>query len=278
MRAALDRPVAVGRGRRGRLHPAAPQLRRRAGPARRSTTVLARLKPWLENAARGQGRPEHQVRQPCVRQRTASRCAATRTTRMLQSYVLEAHKPHSLESLAVPPPRPHGPDLRGGLRQGREPDPVRAGRRSTRAAEYSCEDSDMALHVHQALWPQIEAEPRPARRLPSASRCRPSAVLGAHRAHRRADRRGAARGAEPASSPSACWRSSSEAYELAGQPFNLGSPKQIGEILFGKLGLPVQAARPRAARRRTDEEVLAEARRRLSRCRPRCSSTAACRS
>jgi DNA polymerase-1 len=39
-----------------------------------------------------------------------------------------------------------------------------------------------------------------------------------------------------------------EAHELAGQPFNLGSPKQIGEILFSKLGLPVRR-RPPAARR-----------------------------
>ena len=46
-----------------------------------------------------------------------------------------------------------------------------------------------------------------------------------------------------------------KAYELAGQPFNLGSPKQIGEILFDKLELPVVKKTP-AARRRTDEEVL----------------------
>ena len=36
-----------------------------------------------------------------------------------------------------------------------------------RATEYSCEDADMALHVHQALWPQIEAEPGLRRRLPA---------------------------------------------------------------------------------------------------------------
>ena len=43
-----------------------------------------------------------------------------------------------------------------------------------------------------------------------------------------------------------------EAYELAGQPFNLGSPKQIGEILFTKLGLPVvkKTAERRAVHRR----------------------------
>ncbi len=48
-----------------------------------------------------------------------------------------------------------------------------------------------------------------------------------------------------------------EAHELAGQPFNLGSPKQIGEILFGKLGLPVKKKTASGAPS-TDEEVLAE--------------------
>jgi DNA polymerase-1 len=46
-----------------------------------------------------------------------------------------------------------------------------------------------------------------------------------------------------------------EAHELAGQPFNLGSPKQIGEILFGKLGLPV-VKKTASGAPSTDEEVL----------------------
>jgi DNA polymerase-1 len=46
-----------------------------------------------------------------------------------------------------------------------------------------------------------------------------------------------------------------EAHELAGQPFNLGSPKQIGEILFGKLGLPV-VKKTASGTPSTDEEVL----------------------
>src|SRR5439155_4731128 len=48
-----------------------------------------------------------------------------------------------------------------------------------------------------------------------------------------------------------------EAYQLAGQPFNLGSPKQIGEILFGKLGMPVKRKTASGAPS-TDEDVLAE--------------------
>jgi DNA polymerase I len=46
-----------------------------------------------------------------------------------------------------------------------------------------------------------------------------------------------------------------EAHELAGQPFNLGSPKQIGEILFGKLGLPI-VKKTASGTPSTDEEVL----------------------
>ena len=48
-----------------------------------------------------------------------------------------------------------------------------------------------------------------------------------------------------------------EAYDLAGQPFNLGSPKQIGEILFNRLGLPVKKKTASGAPS-TDEEVLQE--------------------
>jgi DNA polymerase-1 len=49
----------------------------------------------------------------------------------------------------------------------------------------------------------------------------------------------------------------SQCYEFAGQPFNLGSPKQIGEVLFGKLGMPVKRKTASGAPS-TDEDVLQE--------------------
>jgi DNA polymerase-1 len=48
-----------------------------------------------------------------------------------------------------------------------------------------------------------------------------------------------------------------QAYELAGQPFNLASPKQLGDILFTKLGLPVKK-KTASGGPSTDEEVLTE--------------------
>ena len=113
----------------------------------------------------------------------------------------------------------------------------------------------MALHVHQALAPQIEAEPGLAevyRRIEMPT----SAVLA------RIERAGvlidsallATQSRELAERILAL---ESEAFALAGQPFNLGSPKQIGEILFGKLGLPV-GRKTASGAPSTDEEVLAE--------------------
>ena len=74
---------------------------------------------------------------------------------------------------------------------------------------------------------------------------------------RRADRRAAARRASPTSSDARCSRLEQRAYEAAGQPFNLNSPKQLGEILFERLGLPV-IKKTASGAPSTDEEVLAK--------------------
>jgi DNA polymerase-1 len=173
---------------------------------------------------------------------------------LLESYVYEAHRPHSLESLAFRHVGRTGTTYEDVCGKGAAQIPlsqVELGR----AADYACEDSDLALHVHHALWPRLEAEPGLLdvyRRIELPT----SAVL------ERIERVGvlidsnllAAQGKELAERMSALEQ---EIYELAGQPFNLGSPKQIGEILFGKLGMPTKRKTASGAPS-TDEDVLQE--------------------
>ena len=216
-------------------------------------TVLARLKPWLENpAAPKLGQNIKYDTHVFANAGIAVRGYAHDT--MLESYVLEAHKSHSLESLAERHLGRKGlsyEDMCGkGVHQI-----AFAQVEIEKASEYSCEDSDMTLHVHQQLWPQIEAS---AGLLDVYSHIEMPAVaiLG------RIERNGvlidapklALQSQQLAERMLALER---EAYEIAGQPFNLGSPKQIGEILFGKLGLPVKKKTMSGAPS-TDEEVLAE--------------------
>jgi DNA polymerase-1 len=215
--------------------------------------VLEHLKPWLENDAAA--KVGHNVKYD--RHVFASVGVAVRGYRhdtMLESYVWEAHKAHTLESLAFRHLGRTALTYEDVCGKGAHQIPF-AQVEIGRAAEYSCEDADMALHVHQALWPRIEAEPGLAdvyRRIEMPT----SAVL------ERIERSGvlidsallAAQGQELAERMAALER---EVYEIAGQPFNLGSPKQIGEILFGKLGLPV-GRKTASGAPSTDEDVLQE--------------------
>ena len=162
--------------------------------------------------------------------------------------MLEAHKAHSLESLAFRHLGRTALTYEDVCGKGANQIPF-AQVELERATDYSCEDADMALHVHQALL-AAASRPSPAsldvyRRIEMPA----SEVLG------RIERVGVLidsallDGAEPGARRAHGRARAARPIELAGQPFNLGSPKQIGEILFGKLGLPVER-RPRAARRR----------------------------
>ena len=122
-----------------------------------------------------------------------------------------------------------------------------------KAAEYSGEDSEMTLQVHRTLWPQIEADAK-LRFVYEHIEMPTSQVL------QRIERTGVLIDAQLLAQQSKDLGErmvalEQEAYALAGQPFNLGSPKQIGEILFGKLGLPV-VKKTASGAPSTDEEVL----------------------
>jgi DNA polymerase-1 len=212
--------------------------------------VLTRLKPWLENPAR------HKLGQNIKYDRHVFanhgiEVQGYRHDTMLQSYVLEVHKPHGLASLAE---RHTG---RSGINYedlcGKGANQIKFNQvEIARAAEYSCEDADQTLDVHHVLWPQLEANAK----LLFIYQLEIQSSEGLYRIERNGvlidgpmlARQSAELGAR-------ILQLEAEAHVLAGQPFNLGSPKQIGDIFFTKLGLPVVKKTATGAPS-TDEEVL----------------------
>jgi DNA polymerase-1 len=215
--------------------------------------VLGCLQPWLEDPAAPK-LAQHAKYDVHVLANHGITVRGLAHDTLLESYVLEAHKPHSLESLAERHLGRRGLSYEELCGKGASQIPF-AQVDVARATEYSGEDSEMALQVHEVLWPRLQAEPG-LRRVYETIELPVSAVLG------RIERRGVL------IDPARLARQSHElaermlaleqqAYEIAGQRFNIGSPKQIGEILFGRLGLPVKKKTATGAPS-TDEEVLQE--------------------
>jgi len=212
--------------------------------------VLARLKPWLEDPARPKlGQHIKYDRHVFANHGIAVRGYAHDT--MLQSYVLEVHRPHGLTSLAERHLGRSGIQYEDLCGKGARQIPF-AQVSIEQAAQYSCEDADQTLDVHLALWPRIEGEPGLARIY--ALEIATSEVLFQMERHGVLIDTALLRqhGQQLGERVLAL---ESQAHQLAGQPFNLGSPKQIGEIFFQKLGLPVVKKTATGAPS-TDEEVL----------------------
>jgi len=214
--------------------------------------VLARLKPWLEDAAKKKlGQNLKYDTHVFANHGIALRGVAHDT--MLQSYVLEAHKTHGLGALGERYLGRAGVSYEDLCGKGAQQIPF-AQVEVTKAAEYSAEDSDMCLQVHEVLWPRIEAEA--GLRFIYEMEVRTSELLA------RIERNGVLIDAARLKSQSQELAQrlvaiEQDAYAIAGQPFNMGSPKQLGEILFDKLGLPAIKKTATGARS-TDEEVLAK--------------------
>ncbi|MGY3933084.1 DNA polymerase I [Aeromonas encheleia] len=123
------------------------------------------------------------------------------------------------------------------------------------AAPYAAEDADITLRLHQTLWGELSKLPELAKvfteiELPLLPVLARMELLGTtidpkllHQQSQEIEVRLA--------------ELERQAHELAGQEFNLSSPKQLGEILFVKLGLPILKKTPKGAPS-TAEEVLAE--------------------
>jgi DNA polymerase-1 len=217
--------------------------------------VLAKLKPWLEDETAGK-MGQNIKYDSHVLQNHGITVRGWRHDTLLQSYVLEAHKPHSLESLADRHLGRKGLSYEDLCGKGAKQIPFAQVDVQT-AATYSGEDSEMVLDVHRVLWPELDAEPAaaPSRRYVYEQIEMPTSSL-----LQRIERTGVLVDAAVLQKQSQTLAErmialEQEAYSLAGQPFNMGSPKQIGEILFTKLGIPVQKKTATGAPS-TDEEVL----------------------
>ena len=172
----------------------------------------------------------------------------------IESYVLESHKPHDLEGLA----RRHldlptiGYDAVTGRGVNRiDFDQVAL----DRATEYAAQNADVTLRIHQRLSPQIDVDPK-------LSHIYATIELPVRDVLFRMERTGvlvdgdvlAAQSRDLGARVNALEQ---EAHRLAGAPFNLGSPKQLCEILFERMKLPVRK-KTATGQPSTDEEVLQE--------------------
>ncbi len=171
---------------------------------------------------------------------------------LLQSYVLESHKPHDMENLAV---------RHLGLTTVAYTDVVGKGAKQIgfdqvdldTATKYSAEDADITLQLHETLSPQLQGRLHEVYRdieLPVREVLfkmeRNGVLIDGSKLGRQSHELGGK-----------LMAIEKQAFELAGQPFNLASPKQLQEILFDKLGIPSKK-KTATGSRSTDEEVLQE--------------------
>jgi DNA polymerase-1 len=174
---------------------------------------------------------------------------------MLESYVIDSNATrHDMDSMALKylgERTVHFEDIAGkGARQltFNQVD-------ITIAADYAAEDADVTLRLHQALWPRL-SEVTGQRHVFETIEVPLIAVLS------RIERTGVLVDAAMLKEQSRLLAErilelQQQAADAAGQPFNLASPKQIQEILFEKLGLPVVSKTPKG-QPSTAESVLQE--------------------
>ncbi|WP_343730033.1 DNA polymerase I [Duganella sp.] len=213
--------------------------------------VLARLKPWLEDATKLKVGQNLKYDSHVFANHGVSLQGIHHDT-LLESYVFESHRSHDMDSLAL-----------RHLNHTTIPFSDVCGKGASmitfdqvaieRATEYAAEDADITLRLHQNMIGEVEKDEKlnfiyRNIELPTAVVLQKIERNGVQIDAALLEQQSGELGARIA-------ELEAKAHELAEQPFNLGSPKQIGEIFFEKLKLPVVKKTPSGAPS-TDEEVL----------------------
>ncbi len=215
--------------------------------------VLARLAPWFADPRRGKLGQNVKYDQHVLANHGLALAGVAHDT-LLESYVLESHKPHDMDSLAwrhldvktITYAEVAG---KGAKQIGFDQVDVAT------ATSYAAEDADVTLQLHAVLHPRLVREPRQEALYRTME-------LPVREVLFRMEREGvlvdtALLNVQSRELGERVLELEQQAYALAGQPFNLSSPKQLGEILFERMQLPV-VKKTATGQPSTDEEVLQE--------------------
>jgi DNA polymerase-1 len=216
--------------------------------------VLKRLKPWLEDAARP--KLGHHVKYDAhIFRNYGIALAGVTHDSMLESYVINSTASrHDMDSLAA---------KYLGLQTTKYEHVTGKGLKQLRfdevdvatAAAYAAEDADVTMRLHARLWPELHAVPelehlyndleRPLIEVLRKMEYTGVMVDAAMLAQQSRELADAMLAAEQA------------AYKAAEGPFNIGSPKQLQQVLYDRLGLPMLGKTPKG-QPSTAEDVLQE--------------------
>jgi DNA polymerase-1 len=216
--------------------------------------VLAQLKPLLEDPALA--KLGHHLKYDChVLANHGIALAGQRYDSMLESYVLNSvagrHDMDSVAASVLGLQTIHFEDVAGKGAKQLTFNQVDV----DRATEYSAEDADVTLRLHQALWPRIEALPRLKVLYETIEQPLVPVLYAMERNGVYVD--AALLKTQSGELGRRMGELETEAHAAAGGPFNLDSPKQLQEILFGRLGIPVSRKTP-TGQPSTAEDVLEE--------------------
>jgi len=216
--------------------------------------VLAKLKPLLEDAARA--KVGHHLKYDAhVLRNHGIELRGMKYDSMLESYVLNSTATrHDLDSTALHylgVETIHYEDVAGkGAKQLPFAEvPVEM------AGEYSAEDADIALQLHGTLWPQLERLPKMRRLYEEIEQPLVPVLLDMEHLGVLIDADMLRRQSHELAKK--LQELEKQAHAEADGPFNLDSPKQLQEVLFGKLGLPVRR-KTATGQPSTAEDVLEE--------------------